>query len=93
MAREGFARGSMVTFALLSLVLLASLFVGGTKVQISPEHTVQVGIGATILAVGVAAGLTGLAYRNAVVFNRYKINNVLVLFLALCEKDASRDGG
>lgn len=87
MAREGFCKTSMVAFGFLSAVLFSSLAVGGTKIQTRPGTFTQLTwITTTVLAV-VTFCMTLLFRRGFVFYNRIKINNTLLTFLALREKD------
>lgn len=90
MAREGSFKASMVAFGFLSLVLFSSLIVGGTKIQAQPgTFTRLTWITTTALAV-VTLCLTLLFRRRFVFFNRVKVNNALLAFLALREKDVPK---
>jgi hypothetical protein len=87
MAREGFSKASMVAFGFLSLILFSSLIVGGTKVQTqSGTFTHLTWITTTVLAMAMLC-LTLLFRRAFIFYNRIKINNTLLTFLALREKD------
>lgn len=86
MAREGFHKGSMVAFALLSLALGGSLFVGGARIQTQPGRFIELSqVGTVLVAAGTLA--CALLFRKRFAFfNRVKINSVLLSFLALYEK-------
>lgn len=87
MAREGFSKASMVAFGFLSLILLSSLIVGGTKVQTQSGAFTQLTWSTTTVLAVAMLSLT-LLFRGAFIFfNRVKINNTLLTFLALREKD------
>jgi len=83
MAREGFYKASTVAFFLLTMTIFATLTTSGVAFSVVPNGLVRLNAWGTILA-GLISLFITLVLRNGFVFyNRTKINNVLVSFLAL----------
>lgn len=92
-AREGFCKGSMVAFAILTVVLCASIFASGIRIQMDQHTAVSLNwITSSVLALA-AALVTCVFRRGFVFFNRIKVNNTILWFLALMSlpKSASKD--
>jgi hypothetical protein len=85
--REGFHKASMVAFGFLSAVLLLSLLVGGAKMQTYPDTYTHLSWSGTILFSIVTIVATLLFRGRFIFYNRAKINNTLLSFLAFHEKD------
>ncbi len=93
MAREGFQKASMVSFGLMSLNLLLTLFKGGAKIQSAPATYSNLYFGATTVALILSIGLTLLFRNSFLFFNRLKLNNTLVIALALQKLNVQKDEG
>lgn len=83
MAREGFFKSSMVSFTILFLVLLISLFWGGVRIQLDSGVCTHLQPSSTAVLAGCVLGLTVIFWRRFIFFNRAKINAVYFSFLAL----------
>jgi hypothetical protein len=86
-AREGFFKASMVAFAMLALIFLCSIFVGGTRIQGKPAFYGALPLWTTIIAVLVTSALVWLWWKRFVFFGCLKRNNILLIFLAMQVKD------
>ncbi len=88
MAIEGFQKGSMVAFLLISLTLFATLFVGGASIQ--AESKIYEALGPLVTIVfGIGFFITALLFRNSFLFyNRVKNNSILLEFLATWKKNS-----
>lgn len=90
LAREGFVKTSTAAFAILTLVLLASLFKGGATLnllQTAPHH---LSVGATIGLSAVTLLATWLFWLRFLFFRRLKVNNIQILFLACIQRERSK---
>ena len=86
MAREGFHKASMVAFGFLCLAISVSLFRGGMKIQIRPKEFINLSCGLTAV-LSLITLCAVLLFRKAFIFyNRIKINNTFLVFLALVQK-------
>jgi hypothetical protein len=93
-AREGFAKASMVGFLMLTLVLAASAISGGTMIQISQNDVIVVPVGGTLLLAACASVMTVVFWRCFAYFGRVKVNNTLLMFLARYRMDTlSKEDG
>ena len=87
MVREGFYKTSTVAFGLLFLTTIGSIFAGGLKVQMEIGNMLHMGIIATVV-LAVNWLLLFLIFGNRFIFyNRMKLNNTYLLFLAYHEKN------
>lgn len=93
MAREGFCKASMVATSFLSLVLIVSMFVSGASIQTLPGSYTNLNLAWTgLLAVTVL--VMAFIFRWGMLFyNRVKINNAMLIFLALRAKDRLKENG
>jgi membrane protein DedA with SNARE-associated domain len=92
-AREGFHKTAMASFALTTLVFLLSLISGGAKINITPETSITLGaIGAFLLAF-LALVVTLIFRRGFMFYNRLKINNILLLAATLVKRDGNKANG
>ena len=83
MAREGFHKTSMTAFAIVSLAVLASLFGGGVKLQLTSGNYLTLNLFISAIAFGFLLIATLVFWRGYAFFNRLKINNILVLAMTL----------
>lgn len=83
MAREGFHKTSMTAFAIVSLAVLASLFGGGAKLQLTSGNYLTLNLFISAIAFGFFLIATLVFWRGYAFFNRLKINNILVLAMTL----------
>lgn len=82
-AREGYYKASMVAMAVLSLVLMCAGIFGGVAVQFGPKSVATLSRVAT-LSSGLAGVILTLVFRRSFrFFNRVKVNNTILLFMAL----------
>jgi hypothetical protein len=85
--REGFYKTTTIAFGFLFLTTLCSIFSGGLKVQMEIGNVLYLGIITTIVLV-VISFLIFLIFGNRFIFyNRMKLNNTYLLFLAYQEKN------
>lgn len=87
LVREGFYKAGMVAFALLLLVSLVSIFAGGMTIQTQPRVFAELSIGTTVALTFFVIFLTFIFRRRFAFFGRVKVNNTLLIFLALYRKD------
>lgn len=87
MVREGFFKSSTTAFALLALTIWASLFVGGLRIQVDAGQIQGMGGGLTVFLAVVATMVFFLFRDRFNYYNRMKLNNTYLLFLAYREKD------
>lgn len=83
MAREGFYKASMVAMALLSITLLCAAIFGGATVQFGTASSQAFSRIATLSFALCAAALTMVFRRSFRFFNRIKVNNTILLFMAI----------
>lgn len=82
-AREGFFKQSIVAFMLLAIALMAAVIGGGARFQTQPGMISLLPFWPTV-AFAVATVAIGLLFRMRFGFyHRIKINNTMLLFLAL----------
>jgi hypothetical protein len=89
LAREGFAKTSTAAFAILTLVLAASLFKGGATVNLMQTSPYRLDVGVTIGLSIVTLFATWLFWLRFLFFRRLKTNNIQVLFLACVQRERS----
>lgn len=82
-AREGFYKASMVAFALLSVCVLSTLFVGGMKVHAAGSSPYKVGLPETVVIAVFLLTVCMIFRRSQIFYGRLKVNNALLTFLAL----------
>lgn len=91
LVREGFYKSATVAFALLSVTFISSLFIGGISVQIEGGKFQMIGfdfsLGITIFLIFITV-MFGDRYKF---FNRMKMNNTYILFLAYREKNSLKN--
>lgn len=87
LVREGFFKSSMISFALMAIISWMSLFFGGLKIQTELGKLIPIGITATVVLAFLST-LVFLLFRDRFIFyNRIKLNNTALLFLACREKN------
>ena len=82
-SREGYYKASMVVMAILSLVLICAGVFGGVAVQFGPKSVATLSRVATLSSGLVGVILTLVFRRSFRFFNRVKVNNTILLFMAL----------
>lgn len=87
MIREGFFKSSTVAFALLALTIWSSLLVGGLRIQINASEVQNLSDGLTIFLAVLATIMLTLFRGRFNYYNRMKLNNTYLLFLAYREKE------
>jgi len=91
-AREGFNKTSMVTFAIITITVLITLFKGGTRIQLASGDYYTFSIVGTLLVFVVLVLMTWAFWRGYAFYNRLKINNTLFLAMTLRTLDKERLG-
>jgi hypothetical protein len=86
MVREGFFKTSMCAFLISTLVSIASLFVGGLSIQTDIGKITAIGIIPTLICAVFSFGITVLFRDRFIFYNRIKINNTALIFLACYAK-------
>jgi len=87
MVREGFFKSSTIAFVFLALASWLSLFVGGLVIQVEAGQVYTLNSGLTV-AVAVVTSIAFFLFRDRFnYYNRIKLNNTYLLFLAYREKD------
>lgn len=87
LVREGFFKSSMISFSLMALFSWISLFFGGLKIQAELGKPTSIGITMTIVLAFLST-LVFLLFRDRFIFyNRIKLNNTALLFLACRQKN------
>lgn len=82
-AREGFYKASMVAMAALSMVFFFAAIFGGAVVQFGEKSVEELSRTSTLL-LGLTGMILTLVFRRGFrFFNRVKINNTILLFMAL----------
>lgn len=90
--REGFHKTSMVAFAIVTITILASLFSGGMKLQLTVGDYFSLSFLASIIGFMLFLIITIVFWRGFVFFNRLKINNILLLAMTLRALDKEKLG-
>lgn len=86
MVREGFFKTSMSAFLFLTIVLFSTLFVGGMVIQLDIDNALTFNLFSSIICTVICFGIT-LIFRDRFIFyNRIKINNTIMIFLAIIQK-------
>lgn len=83
MAREGFYKASMVAMAVLSLTLLCAAIIGGATVQFGASSSQSLSRIATLSFTLCGVALSMVFRRSFRFFNRIKVNNTILLFMAI----------
>ena len=84
--REGFHKTSMVAFALMAVVFLSTLVKGGAAIQMGAGVHSQLGCWTTAV-LAIVMIFACLVFRGGFVFyNRMKISNTILIFIALYER-------
>lgn len=90
LVREGFYKSSTVAFGAITLIFLISLFHGGMVIQIEVGNFQQLGNNFSLcmtILLGIMTVIFGNRYKF---FNRMKICNTYILFLAYKERNTTR---
>lgn len=90
MVREGFFKTSMCAFFFLTLTSLASLFFGGLYIQPEAGKLFSFGIIPTLFIFALSAGITLLFRNRFIYYNRIKLNNTALIFLACYSKQDNK---
>ncbi len=90
MAREGFFKASMVGFGIVTVVFFVAMAFGGVRLQSVAGDYIELDPVATGVLAGIALFLTVLFRSGFLFYNRLKVNNTLITFLALFEKGAAK---
>ena len=80
--REGFYKSSMVSLGIMTLIILFSLFSGGLAININNTDKIQLGLNFSLLLSILFFSLTIIFRNRYKFFNRLKINNTYIIFLA-----------
>jgi hypothetical protein len=91
MVREGFFKTSMFAFLISTLVSIGSLFVGGLSIQTEVGKITAIGIIPTLICAVLSFGITALFRDRFIFYNRIKINNTALIFLACYAKKKLND--
>lgn len=82
-AREGFYKASMVAMAALSIAFFFAAIFGGAVVQFGAKSVEELSRMSTLL-LGLMGVILTLVFRRGLrFFNRVKVNNTILLFMAL----------
>lgn len=89
-AREGFYKASMVAMAALSMVFFLAAIFGGAAIQFGEKSVEELSRTSTLL-LGLTGMILTLVFRRGFrFFNRVKINNTILLFMALWSLEDDR---
>jgi hypothetical protein len=87
LAMEGFYRGAMVAFAFMAAIFLSTIISGGFHIQKSPGDIVFGNQCLALILTILSIGLTLLFRNRYLFFNRIKMNDTYLYFLALKAKE------
>ena len=82
-AREGFFKQAIVAFVALAVVLVLCLLAGGAVVQTRPGLLTPLGFWPTLTLTALTIGVCALFRLRFGFYHRIKMNNTMLLFLAL----------
>jgi len=85
--REGFHKSAAAAIGMLFLIVFGSLFVGGLRIQATSGSIQNLGIWPTIIYALLSLAATWLFWARFMFYNRMKLTNTYLLFLALVEKE------
>lgn len=88
--REGFHKSSAVAFGILFIVVFASLFVGGLRIQIMGGAIQTLGVIGTWSTIAISLIFFLLFVNRFVFYNRMKLSNTYALFLACLQSAGAK---